>query len=30
MSEITIEVTVKRKVPVKYLRAECAVRYWEN
>jgi hypothetical protein len=30
MSEITIEVTTKRKVPVKYLRAECAVRYWED
>jgi hypothetical protein len=30
MSEITIEVVETRRAPVRYLRAECAVRYWED
>ncbi len=28
MTELTI--TIKKTVPVKYLRAECGVRYWED
>lgn len=30
MNDISIEVTTKRRIPVKYLRAECGVRYWED
>lgn len=30
MNDITIEVTTKRRIPVKYLRAECGVRHWED
>lgn len=30
MNDISIEVTTRRRVPVKYLRAECGVRYWED
>lgn len=26
----TIEITTKRKVAVKYLQAECGVRYWDD
>jgi hypothetical protein len=28
--ELTLEVTETKRVPVKYLRAECGVRYWED
>ena len=27
---ITLEVSETKKVPVKYLQAECGVRYWED
>lgn len=30
MSELSLEIAVKTKVPVVYLRAECGVRYWED
>lgn len=30
MAELTVEVTQKTRVPVKWLRAECGVRYWED
>jgi hypothetical protein len=30
MTEHTITVVTKKTVPVKYLRAECGVRYWED
>ena len=30
MSEITLAVATTTRVPVKYLRAECGVRYWED
>lgn len=30
MGEITLEVHNKKRVPVKYLQAECGVRYWED
>jgi hypothetical protein len=30
MTDLTIEVVTKQRRPVKYLRAECGVRYWED
>lgn len=30
MEEISITVSRTQQVPVKYLRAECGVRYWED
>lgn len=30
MSEIMLEVETKTRVAVKYLQAECGVRYWED
>jgi hypothetical protein len=30
MTEHTVTVVTKKTVPVKYLQAECGVRYWED
>ena len=30
MSEITVKIAEVKQVPVKYLKAECCVRYWED